>query len=115
MIDLYGIPNCDTVKKARQWLDAQGLAYTFHDFKKEAPSLPQCTDWAQAIGVDTFINRRGTTWRQCSPEQQAAASEVSGAAALAQSTPSVIKRPLVQWPSGQLTVGFKAADWQDLS
>ena len=111
MIHLYGIANCDTVKKARQWLEAQGLAYTFHDFKKAPPDLAQCQSWVQALGVDTLVNRRGTTWRQLTAEQQATADSSNGAAALTHAQPSLIKRPLVQWPNGAWTVGFKADDW----
>jgi Spx/MgsR family transcriptional regulator len=111
MIEVFGIPNCDTVKKARAWLNERGLAHRFHDFKKTPPDAQQCLAWAQALGPSSLINRRGTTWRQCTPDQQAAADTPEGAAALAQAQPSVIKRPLVQWADGELSVGFNAQDW----
>lgn len=112
MIHLYGIANCDTVKKARQWLEINGAPHTFHDFKKEAPTRAQCEAWASALGAETLINRRGTTWRQCDAQTQAAAATPAGAAALAQAMPSVIKRPLMMWPNGDLSVGFNAEQWQ---
>jgi Spx/MgsR family transcriptional regulator len=115
MITVYGIPNCDTVKKARAWLTAQGLAHTFHDFKKDGVPVDQLPAWADAVGWDKLLNRRGTTWRQLGDATQASADSTQGAVNLARDSPSVIKRPVVQWPSGALTVGFDATAWAELA
>lgn len=110
MMMVYGIPHCDTVKKARAWLASQGVAHQFHDFKKSGVSAELITSWIEAVGWETLLNRRGTTWRQLDPSAQAAVRDASSAQALMQSQPSVIKRPVVQWSDG-LTVGFDAAIW----
>ena len=108
---LYGIANCDTVKRARAWLTEQGHAHRFHDFKKEGVPAERLQTWADACGIDVLLNRRGTTWRQLDPAAQQRAAEASGALALMQAQPSVIKRPVVEWPDGGVTVGFDAAAW----
>ena len=109
MIHLYGIPNCDTVKKARKWLDAQGLDYTFHDYKKEGADPEKLAAWIDAKGVDTVLNRRGTTWRRLSDDQKADV-DAAKAVALLQANPSMIKRPVVEHPGG-LLVGFSESEW----
>ena len=111
MLEVYGIANCDTVKKARAWLLEQGVAHRFHDFKKSGVSADQLRSWVQAVGQDKLLNRQGTTWRKLSPDQQAGAAESAGALALMQAQPSLIKRPVVAWPDGQVSVGFKPEDW----
>jgi Spx/MgsR family transcriptional regulator len=108
---LYGIPNCDTVKKARTWLQAQGVAHEFIDFKKAPPEPGALRQWLEALGAERLINRKGTSWRSLDASTQAAAATEAGAIALMQAQPSVIKRPLVQWPDGALTVGFDKHDW----
>jgi Spx/MgsR family transcriptional regulator len=108
-ITLYGIPNCDTVKKARTWLDAKGIAYTFHDYKKQGADPARIVGWIAAAGLDKVVNRAGTTFRKLSPEDQAALAG-AGAAAVLAANASVIKRPIVEHPGG-LLVGFKEADW----
>ena len=109
-IVLYGITNCDTVKKARAWLAERGVPYAFHDFKKSGVSAPQLQRWAQAVGWETLLNRRGTTWRGLSAEAQAAATDAASACALMQAQPSLIKRPVVEWGNA-VTVGFDASRW----
>lgn len=104
---LYGIPNCSTVKKARDWLESHGLGYTFHDFKKEGVPTEALHAWVQNRGWETLVNRAGTTWRKLDPALQASVVNAEAAMALMQSQPSVIKRPVVQWPDGRITVGFK--------
>ncbi|XAH22399.1 arsenate reductase [Xylophilus sp. GW821-FHT01B05] len=111
MTTLYGIPNCDTVKKARAWLGAQGLDHHFHDFKKNGVPTAQLDHWLSTVGAATLVNRRGTTWRKLAPEAQAAADTDAGARALMLEQSSVIRRPVVEWPDGSVTVGFDAADW----
>jgi arsenate reductase len=104
-VTLYGIPNCDTVKKARTWLDAHGVAYTFHDFKKQGLDKAVAQGWLKEIGSETLINRRGTTWRKLDEAAQAHAATDAGALALVLEQPSVIKRPVLD-RDGALSVGF---------
>jgi hypothetical protein len=111
MIELYGIANCDTVKKARAWLTEHDIAHQFHDFKKSGVSSDQLQAWAQAVGWEKLLNRQGTTWRKLAPEQQAAVLDGASAIALMQGQPSLIKRPVAAWPNGLISVGFKAEDW----
>ncbi len=108
-ITLYGIPNCDTVKKARVWLEAKGMAYTFHDYKKAGADPAKIAEWITAAGRDKVVNRAGTTFRKLSPEDQAALGG-EGAPAVLAANSSVIKRPIAEHPGG-LLVGFKEAEW----
>ena len=108
---VYGIPNCDTVKKARAWLDGQGVAHAFHDFKRAGVPADRLAAWVQAAGWERLVNRQGTTWRKLDPAAQATVVDAASAAALLQAQPSVIKRPVVEWPDGRITVGFDAATW----
>ena len=110
MIHLYGIPNCDTVKKARIWLDAAGKAYTFHDYKKEGADPERIAGWIAAAGLDVVVNRKGTTFRALSDADKARAADAASAPALLAANPSVIKRPIAEHDGG-LLVGFKADDW----
>ena len=114
-VTLFGIPNCDTVKKARTWLDANGIAYTFHDFKKAGLDAIQVNAWLQDVPWDVLVNRKGTTWRALSDERKAAIIDHASAAALMLESPSVIKRPVLQRRGGQPTqVGFSDALYQQL-
>ena len=110
MIHLYGIPNCDTVKKARVWLDTQGQATTFHDYKKEGADPEKIARWIAAAGLDVVVNRKGTTFRALSDADKALAASADTAPALLAANPSVIKRPIVEHAGG-LLVGFKADEW----
>jgi arsenate reductase (glutaredoxin) len=112
---LYGIPNCDTVKKARAWLDEAGVAYTFHDFKKQGVPAASLARWNEAADWETLLNRKGTTWRKLDPAMQAAVVDAASAAKLMAEQPSVIKRPVVEWPDGRVTVGFTPAAWPSRS
>jgi len=107
MTILYGIPNCDTVKKARAWLAEHGVAYEFHDFKKAGVPADHMRAWIQAVGWEKLLNRAGTTWRKLDEATQASAVDAASAAALMQAQASVIKRPVVEWADGRVTVGFK--------
>ena len=108
---LYGIANCDTVKRARAWLEGQGVGFDFHDFKKAGVPLSGLDRWLAAAGWETLLNRKGTTWRKLDDAQRAAAADEAGARTLMLAQPSVIKRPVVQWPDGRISVGFDADDW----
>ena len=105
-ITLYGIPNCDTVKKARAWLAAQGADYVFHDFKKQGVPPERLDRWIAAPNGRKLLNRQGTTWRKLDAAVQESAADVAGARALMLSQPSVIKRPVVEWGPKSVTVGF---------
>jgi len=108
---LYGIPNCDTVKKARAWLAGEGVDYRFHDFKKDGVPAERLDAWLAAAGWEKLLNRQGTTWRKLDASQQLRCGNAEGARGLMLESPSVIKRPVVEWPDGRITVGFDAADW----
>lgn len=116
-IILYGIANCDTVKKARAWLSAQGLDYQFHDFKKHGVPAAPLAAWMAAVGWEKLVNRQGTTWRKLDSNTQAAVHDAASASALLQAHASAIKRPVVEWRQGgatQITVGFDTAQWEQL-
>jgi arsenate reductase (glutaredoxin) len=108
-IDLYGIPNCDTVKKARAWLNAAGIEYSFHDYKKSPPDAALLNGWAEAVGWEKLLNRAGTTFRKL-PEDQRSVASRDDAVALMVAHPSAIKRPVVVHPGG-LLVGFSPENW----
>jgi arsenate reductase len=110
MIILYGIPNCDTVKKARAWLVSQGLAHTFHDFKKAGVPPERLAAWEAAVGWTKLLNRQGTTWRKLDAAVQAGVTDAASAQALMLAQPSVIKRPVVDW-GDSITVGFDGDAW----
>lgn len=114
IIRVYGIPNCDTVKKARAWLTEQGWSYEFHDFKKMGVPADKLPAWLEAVGWDKLTNRQGTTWRKLDPALQASVVDAVSAAAVLQDHASAIKRPVVEWSDGRITVGFKADVWQAL-
>ncbi len=106
-IHLYGIPNCDTVKKARTWLSEQGADVVFHDFKKEGVPQNLLPGWLQAVGRDKLINRAGPTWRKLDDAIKASVVDDATAMAVMVAHSSTIKRPVVAWPDGVVTVGFK--------
>ena len=109
-IHFYGIPNCETVKKARAWLDAKGIGYAFHDYKKEGADPAKLRAWIAAKGWETVLNRRGTAFRKLDAAQTADL-DAGKAVPLMQANPSTIKRPVVEYPGG-LLVGFDAAEWE---
>lgn len=110
-LTVYGIPNCSTVKKARAWLDAQGLAYQFHDYKKQGVPADRLPAWVQALGWDKLVNRQGTTWRKLEPAVQAGVVDAASAQALMLSHASVIKRPLLERDGVPVAIGFDEAVW----
>ena len=112
MITLHGIPNCDTVKKARAWLGAQGVAHAFHDFKKQGVPEAALDTWLASLGWEALLNRKGTTWRRLDDATRAAVVDAASARHVLLAQPSLIKRPVVQWEDGTVTAGFDATDWQ---
>ena len=114
-ITLYGIANCDTVRKARAWLDSHQVPHQFHDFKKRGVPSAQLDQWLQALGQNTLINRRGTTWRQLDSAAQADITSDEKAHALLTTHSSIIKRPVVDWGpehATRFTAGFDAQAWE---
>ena len=107
---VHGIPNCDTVRKARAWLAAQGIAYRFHDLRREGVPADRLDGWLAAPGWEALVNRKGTTWRQLDDATRAGVIGTASARALMLAHPSVIKRPVVDW-DGETTVGFDPATW----
>ena len=112
MITLYGIPNCDTVKKARTWLDQNGVAHVFHDYKKAGIDRARGEAWVGELGWETVLNRSGTTFRAL-PEEAKQGLDTTKARALLLEHPAMIKRPLLD-RDGELTLGFKADHYQSL-
>lgn len=108
---VHGIPNCDTVKKARAWLAGRGVDAAFHDFRRDGVPVARLDAWIAALGWQPLLNTRGTTWRRLDDATRAGAADAAGARALMLREPSVIRRPVVDWPDGRSTVGFDAEDW----
>jgi arsenate reductase (glutaredoxin) len=108
-ITVYGIPNCETVKKSRVWLDAKGVSYTFHDYKKSGADPSKLAAWCKAEGWETLLNRAGTTFKKL-PEGEKAGLDQAKAIALMLAQPSMIKRPIVEH-GNVLLVGFKPEQW----
>lgn len=108
-VTLYGIPNCDTVKKARVWLDGQGVAYAFHDYKKQSVDEAALRGWVAEAGWEKLLNRAGTTFRKL-PDAEREGIDAEKAIAIMIANPSAIKRPVVTG-AGALIVGFKPDEW----
>lgn len=110
VLQVYGIKNCNTVKKALTWLDENNLAYTFHDYKKEPATLAQLEAWEKEISWESLVNKKGTTWRKLSAEEQAAVIDADSANNVLLSNNSMIKRPLIESPKGIL-LGFDEEEY----
>ncbi len=111
MITLHGIPHCDTVKKARAWLEEQGRPYAFHDFRKAGVPEAELDRWIAELGWERLVNRSGMTWRKLDESMRAAVVDAASARALMLAQASVIKRPVTRWPDGVVTVGYSADAW----
>ncbi len=111
---LYGIPNCDTIRKARKWLTAAGVEFQFHDFRKDGLDRKQLEDWVKQVGWEVLLNKRGTTWRQISTEQKASIDEASALALLLEH-PAMIKRPVLESDAlSQIEVGFSEPRYREI-
>lgn len=112
MITLYGIPNCDTVKKARKWLADHGLVFSFHDFRKDGITTTEIAGWCDRAGIDTVLNRRGTTWRKL---DSAVIGKLDNEALirLMNEQPALIKRPVLEY-GDTLLIGFRPEQYQTL-
>jgi arsenate reductase len=111
-ITIYGIKNCDTMKKARAWLDKRGVDYTFHDYKAAGIDRERLERWSKKLGWETLLNRAGTTFRKL-PDKDKAALDAGKAIALMLDQPSMIKRPVLDLGGGKLLVGFKPEIYAD--
>ena len=112
-IVLHGIPNCDTVKKARTWLEENRVQHTFHDFKKAGITNAMIQGWLAHVSWETLVNRKGTTWRALPEERKASIVDAASAAQLMLESPSVIKRPVL-CTADQVHVGFSASLYEQL-
>jgi arsenate reductase len=112
MIKLYGITNCDTMKKARRWLDEQGIAYQFHDYKKTGMDEKRLRRWIELVGWETLLNRRGMMWRKLGDEVKADIDETSAIRIMLE-TPSIIKRPVLE-DGKSIHVGFDPEHYSKL-
>lgn len=110
-ITMYGIPNCDTVKKARAWLGERGVNYAFHDYKKQGITPELLDAWVAEVGWEPLLNRSGTTFRKL-PEADKANLDAEKATAIMLAHPSAIKRPVLSG-AGKLLVGFKPEQWSE--
>ncbi len=113
MIKIYGIPNCDTMKKARKWLTDNAIEYEFHDYKKQGINKKTLLAWEKKVGWEVLLNRRGMMWRKLSDEQKASIDR-SSAIEIMMEMPSIIKRPVLLTDDEQLLVGFKVDEYQQL-
>ena len=109
-ITFYGIPNCDTVKKARDWLANKGITYTFHDYKKQGTDATRIASWVEQAGWEKVLNRAGTTFKKL-PDADKQGLDAAKAVAVMAANPSCIKRPVLEYPGGIL-VGFKLDEWE---
>lgn len=112
MIKLYGIPNCDTIKKARKWLKDNGLDYEFYDYKKHGVPEKELKTWVKQVGWETLLNKRGTTWRKLDDNTKNSVNEKS-AIQIMLDNPSIIKRPVLS-KGKTLLVGFSSDDYAKL-
>jgi arsenate reductase (glutaredoxin) len=113
-LKLYGIPNCNTVKKARDWLESHAIAYEFHDFKKQGTSAPLLESWLSQVSHEKLINRAGLTWRGLDDNTKANTIDNASASALMQAKTSVIKRPILEKNGKILYLGFDETQYQTL-
>ena len=112
MLTLYGIKNCDTVKKARRWLEDHGVEYKFHDFRQDGVDKKQLSNWVESLGWETIVNKRSTTWRNLSDSDKDISSN-NQAVKLLLVNPTLIKRPVTQ-KGKTVLVGFKEAEYKQL-
>jgi len=112
-ITIYGIKNCDTMKKARAFLDKKGVAYNFHDYKTKGIDKAKLEGWAKKAGWDTLLNRAGTTFKKLSDKEKESVTEKK-AIALMLAQPSMIKRPVLELGGGKILVGFTPEDYAKL-
>jgi Spx/MgsR family transcriptional regulator len=114
LITVYGIANCDTVKKARTWLSEQGFDSVFHDFKKQGLPEKKLDSWLKQAGWEAVLNRKGTSWRKLSAPEQLSVIDAATARPFLLANPSLVKRPVIEWQTSkgiEITVGFQPNQW----
>ncbi|HKI59725.1 MAG TPA: ArsC family reductase [Mariprofundaceae bacterium] len=111
-VEMFGIPNCDTIKKARKWLEGKGVEYQFHDYKKEGANPVLLKQWCQSVGWEILLNRRGTAWRKLPDDVKESVDEISSIQLMVEN-PSMIKRPVLV-NNGKITVGFSESVYGEL-
>ena len=112
MKTVYAIPNCNTVKKALDWLKANKVTFEFHDYKKKGITAIQLTSWSKQIGWESLINKKGATWRQLPKEIQASITNQKAAIALMMEKTSIIRRPLIEENEKVILIGFDEAEYK---
>ena len=112
---VYGIANCDTVKRSRAWLAEHGVDAAFHDFKKSGAPVDRLPAWLETFGWEQLLNRKGTTWRALDEASRAKLVDAASAVALMLAHPSVIKRPVIEWNRQLITLGFVPEAWQRIA
>ena len=112
MLTLYGIKNCDTVKKARRWLEDHGVEYQFHDFRQDGLNKKQLSGWVEQLGWEVIVNKRSTTWRNLSDKDKELTTN-SQAVKLLLANPTLIKRPVVQ-SNKKFLVGFNENEFKKI-
>jgi arsenate reductase len=111
-MNIYGITNCNTVKKSIDWLIQNDVEYHFHDYKKKGITKEKLKEWTKVVGWEKLVNKKGTSWRSLSPEQQAKVADENSAIELMLEKPSVIKRPIIE-ADGKLIVGFEEEEYRN--
>ena len=114
MYIVYGIPNCDTVKKVLNWLQKHAIGYQFHDYKKEGISAAKLKAWSGQVGWESFFNKKSTTWRELDAKTQASITTEKTAIKLMVENTSIIKRPVIEKGDKVITVGFNEAAYEKL-
>ncbi|MFL4557567.1 ArsC family reductase [Yersinia kristensenii] len=112
LLRLYGIKNCDTIKKARRWLEEQVIPYQFHDYRADGLSDEQLQGFIDKLGWEPLLNTRGTTWRKLPQAQRDAITDAQSAKLLMLEQPAIIKRPLLEAANGEMLLGFKIESYQ---
>jgi arsenate reductase (glutaredoxin) len=113
-ITVYGIPNCQSVKKSRTWLEEHDLEYVFHDFKKSGVPAKNLKSWVKHFGWESVLNRKGTTWRTLSEDDQAQITNATEAIQAMMTYPSLIKRPVIEFTDDQMTLGVNPEAWRSV-
>ncbi|MFZ4861376.1 Spx/MgsR family RNA polymerase-binding regulatory protein [Sphingobacterium sp. Mn56C] len=112
MVQIYGIKNCNTVKKALDWLTEKQIAYNFHDFKKEPATAAKLEEWEKQVTWELLVNKKGTTWKKLPAEEQALVVDAASANTALLKNNSMIKRPIIEW-NGSIILGFDEALYTD--
>ncbi len=108
---IYGIPNCDTIKKTLDWFKENNIIYEFHDYKKEGITAAKLKSWFKQVGIDVIINKKSTTWKGLTIEEQLAMAHEKEAIAIILKNESIIKRPVIEHHEKVIMVGFKQTDY----